>query len=103
MSRSWKHFPFVKDRQSSKWGKRYCNKKVRKAKDVPNGKAYRKLVEPWDYIYDYSCSVFKKDIIKYWEATQKSIAQGVKGWENWYDAETLEEELNIWKKDFLYK
>lgn len=56
MSRSYKRYPFCKDRDSSKWGKRYCNKRVRKAKDVPNGKAYRKLTEPWDFIYDYCCS-----------------------------------------------
>ena len=56
MSRSYKHYPFVKDRDSSKWGKRYCNKRVRKAKNIPNGKAYKKLTEPWDYIYDYSFS-----------------------------------------------
>ena len=53
MSRSFKHFPFVKDRDSCKWGKRYCNKKIRKTKDIPNGKAYRKFIEPWDYIYDF--------------------------------------------------
>lgn len=56
MSRSYKKYPFCKDRDSSKWGKRYCNKVVRKTKDIPNGKAYRKLVEPWDFIYDYSFS-----------------------------------------------
>lgn len=56
MSRSFKHFPFVKDTDSCKWGKRYCNKKIRKTKDIPNGKAYRKFIEPWDYIYDFWCS-----------------------------------------------
>lgn len=56
MSHSYKHYPFCKDRESAKWGKRYCNKRVRKTKDIPNGKAYRKLTEPWDFIYDYSCS-----------------------------------------------
>lgn len=30
MSHSYKKYPFCKDRQSSKWGKRYCNKIVRK-------------------------------------------------------------------------
>jgi len=53
MSRSFKKFPFVKDRDSSKWGKRKCNKKVRKTKDIPNGKAYKKIAERWDYIADY--------------------------------------------------
>ena len=53
MSRSYKKFPWVKDRDSSKWGKKYCNKQVRKAKDIPNGCAYKKIAERWDYIYDY--------------------------------------------------
>ena len=56
MSRSYKKFPFVQDRDSSKWGKRYCNKRVRKTMDIPNGKFYRKLTEPWDYIYDHCSS-----------------------------------------------
>lgn len=56
MGKSYKKYPFCKDRDSSKWGKRYCNKVVRKSKDIPSGKAYKKLVEPWDFIYDYSFS-----------------------------------------------
>lgn len=103
MSRSWKKYPFVKDRQNCKWGKRYCNKIVRKTKDVPNGKAYRRLVEPWDYIYDYSCVEFKEDVIKGWEANQKAKAQGVNLWTFWHDEETLEEELIQWKKWYLCK
>ena len=103
MSRSVKKFPFVKDRQSCKWGKRYCNKIVRKTKDVPNGKAYRRLIEPWDYIYDYSCVEFKEDVIKRWEANQKAKAQGVNLWTLWHDEETLEEELIQWEKWYLCK
>lgn len=53
MSRSYKKFPWVKDRDSSKWGKRYCNKVIRKTKDIPNGGAFKKVSERWDYIYDY--------------------------------------------------
>lgn len=103
MSRSYKHYPFAKDRDSCKWGKRHCNKKVRNTKDIPNGCAYKKLVEPWDYIYDYCHTEFKKDVIKGWESTRKSKAQGVDGWYNWYDADTLEEELIQWKKWYLSK
>ena len=44
MSRSYKKYPSVKDRDSSKWGKRYCNKKVRKTLDIPNGNAYMKYI-----------------------------------------------------------
>lgn len=56
MSRSFKHYPFCKDRESCKWGKRYANKKVRRTKEIPNGKSYKKLVNSWDFIYDYSNS-----------------------------------------------
>ena len=53
LSRSYKHFPFCKDVKSSKWGKRLCNKRIRKLKDIPSGKAYCRMNEKWDYIYDY--------------------------------------------------
>ncbi len=46
MSRSYKHFGFCKGKESSKWGKRQANKKVRRTEDIPNGKAYKKIVEP---------------------------------------------------------
>lgn len=65
MSRSYKKYPFCKDRQSCKWGKRYCNKKVRRTKDLPSGKAYKKIVEPWDFIYDYSSSLSWKEYVEW--------------------------------------
>lgn len=72
MSRSFKKYPFCKDRKSCKWGKRYANKVVRKTKDIPNGKFYKKVIEPWDYIYDYSFSesfdkYYKRHYIDYTE------------------------------------
>ena len=104
MSRSYKKTPFVKDKQSSKWGKRYCNKRVRKAKDVPNGKAYRKLTEPWDFIYDYSHIEWEWEVRRGWEATQKAKAQGVgiDAW-HWYNEDTLEEQLVQWRKWYKNK
>ena len=55
MSRSYRK-PWVTDgyKGSSRrqWAKRYANKKVRHAEDVPNGKAYRKFYESWN-ICDY--------------------------------------------------
>lgn len=65
MSRSYKKFAWVKDRKSSKWGKRYCNKQIRKIEDIPNGKAYKKLIERWDYIYDYGSHTTWKDYQNY--------------------------------------
>lgn len=103
MSRSYKKFPFVKDRESCKWGKRYCNKKVRKTKDVPNGKAYRKVVSSWDYIYDYCHYEPKENVVRGWESAQKAKAQGVDAWFYWYDQDTLEDALVQWKKWYLNK
>lgn len=53
MSRSYRHFPCVKDKESCKWGKRQCNKKIRKMKDIPNGNGYKRMVCKWDYLWDY--------------------------------------------------
>lgn len=103
MSRSYKKYPFVKDRDSAKWGKRYCNKKVRRTKDVPNGKAYRKLTEPWDFIYDFSHSEFKEEVIQKWESAQKDKINGVRNYVNWYQDETLEEALLDWYKSYKRK
>ena len=75
MSRSYKKYPFCKDRESVKWGKRYCNKRVRNTKDIPNGKAYRKVTEPWDFIYDYSCS-------ETWEEYKEWFKRSNKWWQN---------------------
>ena len=69
MSRSYKKYPSVKDRDSSKWGKRYCNKKVRKTLDIPNGKVYKRIFESWDYITDYRFHLTWKDYQKISNAT----------------------------------
>lgn len=49
MSRSYRK-PYIKDRDL--FMKRYANSVVRNAKDVPNGKAYRKFMDPYS-ICDY--------------------------------------------------
>ena len=60
MSRSYKKYPCIKD--CSKHGKRFANKRVRRTKDIPDGKAYRKVYNPWD-ISDWS---FSKTWNEYW-------------------------------------
>ena len=47
MSRSYKKHPRVKD-SANKFMKKYANKKVRRTKDIPSGKAYKKVFESWD-------------------------------------------------------
>jgi hypothetical protein len=52
MSRSRKRFPCVKGGGMGKYGKIVCNRKVRRAKDLPSGGAYRKVGSSWD-IWDW--------------------------------------------------
>jgi len=52
MSRSYREPWFVDGYggQRKRWMKRYANKTVRKAKDVPPGKAYRRFYDPWNIV-----------------------------------------------------
>ena len=91
MSRSYKKFPWVKDRDSSKWGKKYCNKQVRKVKDIPNGCAYKKIAERWDYIYDYG-------FYETWEEYQQYCKNP-----RWYGQEPEEPVYFDWYKMYKMK
>ena len=68
MSRSYKHTPIVTDssKHGAKWSKRQANHKVRHTFDVPNGKAYRKVYNPWN-IRDYIWYETKLDAIAYYQ------------------------------------
>ncbi len=55
MSRSYKKNP-VGTSSKNPIGKRAANKKVRKSKDIPNGKRFKKVYCSWnicDYKYDW--------------------------------------------------
>ena len=54
MSRSYKKYPWVTDHKAgtTKNTKKLANKTVRHRKNLPSGKAYRKVFESWD-ICDY--------------------------------------------------
>jgi len=57
MSRSFKKTPGFSDGDNSKkFQKRAAAKKVRSSSEVPNGKQYRKLYNPWK-ICDHNCRV----------------------------------------------
>ena len=76
MSRSYKHFPFVKCEKSCKKGKKWANNKVRNIiEEIPNGKAYKKYFCSWD-ICDYYCTCT-------WEKFQSSYGVG-KSYYEWY-------------------
>ena len=71
MSRSYKKHPYTKDGGPTrvKFAKQEANKKVRRTNDVPNGKSYRRVFEPYD-IHDY---------INYWPwAEAKAWYEGLK-------------------------
>lgn len=68
MSRSYKKTPICRDCtgcECLQWSKRQANKKVRRTKNIPSGKSYKKIYETWD-IHDYSfretLSQYKKNL-----------------------------------------
>lgn len=89
MSRSYKKHSRVKD-PANKNMKKFANKKVRRTKDVPNGKAYKKLFESWD-ISDWNWIWTREQAInEYISAPEDSWIRK--------DYETLEEYLMYWEK-----
>ncbi len=69
MSRSYRK-PYWVDTYGSpakKYFKRLANKRVRKSKNVPDGKAYRKFYDPWN-IVDWCCY---DDCSPKWKAIRK--------------------------------
>jgi len=77
MSRSYRK-PWVIDSYGSKakkWFKRYASKTIRRAKDVPNGKAYRKFYDPWNIVdwkyYDDSKPYFYNWCMEWCKATPR--------------------------------
>ena len=72
MSRSFKKHPWVTDGDTpgTKYSKKFANKKVRHAKNIPNGGSYKQLYESWnirDYKYFWSWAEAKAD----WEANKE--------------------------------
>lgn len=62
MSRSYRK-PFAVDgygTEGKRISKRWANKKVRNAKNITSGKAYRKIYDPWN-IVDYRFEISKED------------------------------------------
>lgn len=66
MSRSKRKHPVITDQQhrNTKLAKRFANQCVRRATDVPDGKAYKKFSCSWN-ICDYKSYITKFDMRKY--------------------------------------
>lgn len=59
-----------------RWAKRQANKKVRRTKDIPNGKAYRIVYDPWN-IRDYTWHIYTEahvqDYLEMWDEKRYRI------------------------------
>lgn len=94
MSRSYKKHPFCKDwNRRKRVGKQIANSKVRtylkQGKEIPNGKAYRKIFETWD-IYDY-----------HWRETKQESLQYYNNHPDRYENE--QDAINTWAKMYYRK
>lgn len=80
MSRSYKKNPRNKDNAGGKkWQKRVANKKVRRYDDIiQNGKAYRKITDPWD-ICDFNYRVSYADYLN--DYFYDPVMRRIKGFE----------------------
>ena len=89
MSRSYKKHNRAKD-PAGKDMKKFANKKVRHTKNIPNGKAYKKVFESWD-ISDYNWIWTKEEAIKEYNSAPD---------DSWIKEhyETLEKYLKYWEK-----
>lgn len=69
MSRSYKKHAWVTDgKDGRKYAKRLANKAVRNCKDVPNGKAYKKIFCSYN-IHDYKSRWPWQEALKNWYNT----------------------------------
>lgn len=64
MSRSYKKYPYYgpKDQDYKKISNRKIRRMGKRGEDLPDGNAYRKVIDPWD-ICDYSTSITWEDEI----------------------------------------
>lgn len=110
MSKSYKHFPLLRDvlwGKSMKKGKQVSNRKIRRKLknidvDVGNGHDFKRHgLDKWD-LYEYKHYQTERDVIDEYESKQKAIANGEY---NYYCKceSTLEDEINWWKSSYLRK
>ena len=102
MSRSYKKSPVCTDysRGNTKDQKRFANRRARRAKDVPNGKAYRKYYESWE-IHDWICRQTLGEAIHSYYTRGYWDSKG--NWNRWYEDETFEKFVSDWAKYYKRK
>lgn len=66
MSRSYQRSGWITDKSSKKFGKRFANKKVRRTDDIPSGKKYRRVYDPYN-LCDFIFPCCKKGEDGWWK------------------------------------
>lgn len=99
MSRSYKKNPIFKD--SSRLGKGYANRKVRRyKKKLSSGGAYKKLFPQYD-IHDW---VLRETLADALESRTRSLAYDeMRGWESSEDELNINKCIQKWKKFYVRK
>ena len=98
MSRSYKKYPCSKDGGPTrvKFTKREANKKVRRTDNIPSGKSYRRVFEPYD-IHDYISRWTWEDAkFEYFHPDMYGIV-----WQE--DYPTLKDFYKYWRKYYFSK
>lgn len=97
MSRSYKKYPCSKDGGPTrvKFAKREANKKVRRTSNIPSGKSYRRVFEPYD-IHDYINYWPWHEAKKWYEANKDDVY-----WLRRYP--TLKSFYRYWKTSVIMK
>lgn len=105
MSRSYKKHPWITDHhvKTSSEMKKFANKKVRHTKDLPNGKAFKKVFESYN-LCDFKFFQTKEEAIAEYEETLSDVKLDEDYREEFLkEYPTLKAWLWGWKKDYLKK
>lgn len=105
MSRSYKKNPWITDHhvKSSSEKKKFANKKVRHTKDLPNGKAFKKVSESYD-LCDFKFFQTKEEAIEEYEETLNDVRLDEDYREMFLKKfPTLKAWLWNWKKQYVRK
>lgn len=87
MSRSYKKFIVSKD-QNNKFGKRQANRTVRRAKDVPNGRRFKRFYCSWD--------------ISDWRFTDSEFYTAEQFRRRWYSDSDFWHRFRTWKEAYRH-
>lgn len=103
MSRSYRKNPIIHYApESGAWGKRQANKKVRRTRDIPDGKVYKKCYCSWN-IHDCRSRYTINEYFERWSRFIDFCEANGMDWKNSPYGGTLHEAIKKWKKDYFWK